>query len=255
MKDLYFMLQAQVPQIIHRTSRSQDIQLHLVSSKASALCSVGSPQLSLSEPSLSVHKQSIATSLHSLPFSVSATQHLGDASGSGFTDYELDEVLSPSKDHVISLNIPSDNVILLDFAEIHSTISASSWSSGLLNTSSSFILLCLEQSKFVAVSSKDAIHRISSINQSELGLAGATVASADLASQISQVKSKEGLKKCTSCRKPVRLMGFYWKYGYLFCAVHHYSDKHNCLFDYRNAGQNAIAKANPIIVAEKLNKI
>ncbi|KAF3678005.1 hypothetical protein FXO37_04575 [Capsicum annuum] len=37
--------------------------------------------------------------------------------------------------------------------------------------------------------------------------------------------------------------------------VHHYSDKHNCPFDYRNAGQNAIAKANPIVVAEKLNKI
>ncbi|PHU06237.1 hypothetical protein BC332_22726 [Capsicum chinense] len=38
-------------------------------------------------------------------------------------------------------------------------------------------------------------------------------------------------------------------------AVHHYSEKHNCPFDYRNAGQNAIAKANPIITTEKLNKI
>ncbi|PHT96743.1 Zinc finger A20 and AN1 domain-containing stress-associated protein 8 [Capsicum chinense] len=41
----------------------------------------------------------------------------------------------------------------------------------------------------------------------------------------------------------------------LALAVHDYSDKHNCPFDYRNAGQNAIAKANPIIIAEKLNKI
>ncbi|PHT29459.1 Zinc finger A20 and AN1 domain-containing stress-associated protein 8 [Capsicum baccatum] len=33
------------------------------------------------------------------------------------------------------------------------------------------------------------------------------------------------------------------------------ADKHNFSFDYRNAGQNAIEKANPIIIAEKLNKI
>ncbi|PHT27453.1 Zinc finger A20 and AN1 domain-containing stress-associated protein 8 [Capsicum baccatum] len=91
-------------------------------------------------------------------------------------------------------------------------------------------------------SSKDVIRRSSSSDESELALAGATVASADLASQISLVKSKEGLKKCTSCRKRVGLTGFSCKCGDLFCTVHHYSDKHNCLFDYRNAGQNAIAK-------------
>ncbi|PHT30618.1 Zinc finger A20 and AN1 domain-containing stress-associated protein 8 [Capsicum baccatum] len=33
------------------------------------------------------------------------------------------------------------------------------------------------------------------------------------------------------------------------------AEKHNFPFDYRNAGQNAIPKANPITVAEKLNKI
>ncbi|PHT67510.1 Zinc finger A20 and AN1 domain-containing stress-associated protein 8 [Capsicum annuum] len=84
---------------------------------------------------------------------------------------------------------------------------------------------------------------------------GVAVASADLASQISQVKSKEGLKKCTACRKLVGLTGFSCECGDLFCAVHHYSDKYNCPFDYRNAVQNAIGKANPIIVVEKLNKI
>ncbi|PHT30144.1 hypothetical protein CQW23_30252 [Capsicum baccatum] len=76
---------------------------------------------------ISVNKQSITTSLHSLPFSVSATQHLGAPSSSGFADCELDKVLCSSKDHVLSLNLSSDNVILLDFVEIHSTISAFSW--------------------------------------------------------------------------------------------------------------------------------
>jgi hypothetical protein len=38
-------------------------------------------------------------------------------------------------------------------------------------------------------------------------------------------------------------------------AIHHYPDKHNCSSDYRSAGQDAIAKANPIVKAEKLDEI
>ncbi|PHT97674.1 Zinc finger A20 and AN1 domain-containing stress-associated protein 8 [Capsicum chinense] len=117
------------------------------------------------------------------------------------------------------------------------------------------ILLKPENAKLAAASSKHVVRRSSSSDESEHALAGAAVASSDLVSQISQVKSKEGLKKWTACRKRVGLTGFICKCGDLFCAVHHYSDKYNCPFDYRNAGQNAIAKANPIIVAEKLNKI
>ncbi|PHT31101.1 hypothetical protein CQW23_27438 [Capsicum baccatum] len=117
------------------------------------------------------------------------------------------------------------------------------------------ILLKQEHAKLAAASSKDVVHRSSSSDESELAIAGSAVASADLASQISQVKPKEGLKKCTTCRKHVGLTGFSCKCGDLFNAVHHYSDEHNCPFDYRNAGQNVIAKANPIIVAKKLNKI
>ncbi|PHT29626.1 Zinc finger A20 and AN1 domain-containing stress-associated protein 8 [Capsicum baccatum] len=117
------------------------------------------------------------------------------------------------------------------------------------------ILLKQEHAKLAAASSKDVRRRSLSSDELKLALAGAAVASADLASQISQVKSKEGLKKCTTCRKRVGITGFICKCGDLFCAVHHYSEKHICSFDYRNAGQNTIAKANRIIVAEKLDKI
>ncbi|PHT97680.1 hypothetical protein BC332_33404 [Capsicum chinense] len=119
----------------------------------------------------------------------------------------------------------------------------------------SMILLKQEHAKLTAASGKDVVRRSSSSDESELTLAGAAVASADLAFQISQVKSKEGLRKCTACHKRVGLTGFSCKSGDLFCAVHHYSGKHNCPFDYRNAGKNATAKANPIIIAEKHNKI
>ncbi|KAE8725157.1 Zinc finger A20 and AN1 domain-containing stress-associated protein 8 [Hibiscus syriacus] len=48
---------------------------------------------------------------------------------------------------------------------------------------------------------------------------------------------------------------FNCKCGNLFCAAHRYSDKHECPFDYRAAGRDAIAKANPVVRAEKLDKI
>uniref|UniRef100_A0A5B6YXA7 Zinc finger A20 and AN1 domain-containing stress-associated protein 8 n=1 Tax=Davidia involucrata TaxID=16924 RepID=A0A5B6YXA7_DAVIN len=68
-------------------------------------------------------------------------------------------------------------------------------------------------------------------------------------------KVKEGPKRCNTCKKRVGLTGFDCRCGNLFCAVHRYSDKHDCPFDYRTAAQDAIAKANPVVKAEKLNKI
>ncbi|MED6168826.1 Zinc finger A20 and AN1 domain-containing stress-associated protein 8 [Stylosanthes scabra] len=73
--------------------------------------------------------------------------------------------------------------------------------------------------------------------------------------ESSEAKPKDGPKRCSSCNKRVGLTGFNCRCGSLFCSVHRYSDKHNCPFDYRIAGQDAIAKANPIVKAEKLDKI
>ncbi|KAK7261555.1 hypothetical protein RIF29_27869 [Crotalaria pallida] len=70
-----------------------------------------------------------------------------------------------------------------------------------------------------------------------------------------EAKPKEGPKRCSSCNKRVGLTGFNCRCGDLFCAVHRYSDKHNCPFDYRTAGRDAISKANPVVKAEKLDKI
>ncbi|KAK1412903.1 hypothetical protein QVD17_34498 [Tagetes erecta] len=66
---------------------------------------------------------------------------------------------------------------------------------------------------------------------------------------------KAGPSRCSTCRKRVGLTGFNCKCGNLFCSAHRYSDKHECPFDYRSAGRDAIAKANPVVKAEKLDKI
>lgn len=70
----------------------------------------------------------------------------------------------------------------------------------------------------------------------------------------SDVKVK-GPSRCATCRKRVGLTGFNCRCGNLFCASHRYSDKHDCPFDYRTAGRDAIAKANPVVKADKLDKI
>ncbi|XP_071737537.1 zinc finger A20 and AN1 domain-containing stress-associated protein 4-like [Rutidosis leptorrhynchoides] len=75
------------------------------------------------------------------------------------------------------------------------------------------------------------------------------------ASQVADAKPKVGPSRCSTCRKKVGLTGFNCKCGNLFCAAHRYSDKHECPFDYRGAGRDAIAKANPVVKAEKLDKI
>ncbi|GLT68926.1 hypothetical protein SLA2020_411180 [Shorea laevis] len=61
--------------------------------------------------------------------------------------------------------------------------------------------------------------------------------------------------RCSFCRKRVGLTGFKCRCGQTFCSQHRYSDKHECTFDYKSAGQDAIAKANPLVKAEKIDKI
>lgn len=68
-------------------------------------------------------------------------------------------------------------------------------------------------------------------------------------------KAKKGPNRCATCRKRVGLTGFNCRCGNMYCAVHRYSDKHDCQFDYRTAARDAIAKANPVVKAEKLDKI
>ncbi|KAG9343354.1 hypothetical protein JZ751_014335 [Albula glossodonta] len=61
--------------------------------------------------------------------------------------------------------------------------------------------------------------------------------------------------RCFTCRKKVGLTGFDCRCGNLFCAIHRYSDKHDCPFDYRGAATARLRKENPIVVAEKIQKL
>ncbi|XP_010545575.1 PREDICTED: zinc finger A20 and AN1 domain-containing stress-associated protein 2-like [Tarenaya hassleriana] len=70
-----------------------------------------------------------------------------------------------------------------------------------------------------------------------------------------EAKPKEGPSRCSTCNKRVGLTGFKCRCGILFCGSHRYADKHDCSFNYHAAAQEAIAKDNPVVKAEKLDKI
>uniref|UniRef100_A0AAZ1WZZ8 Zinc finger, AN1-type domain 5b n=2 Tax=Oreochromis aureus TaxID=47969 RepID=A0AAZ1WZZ8_OREAU len=61
--------------------------------------------------------------------------------------------------------------------------------------------------------------------------------------------------RCFMCRKKVGLTGFDCRCGNLFCGLHRYSDKHNCPYDYKAEAAAKIRKENPVIVAEKIQRI
>ncbi|XP_068608732.1 AN1-type zinc finger protein 5b [Brachionichthys hirsutus] len=61
--------------------------------------------------------------------------------------------------------------------------------------------------------------------------------------------------RCFMCRKKVGLTGFDCRCGNLFCGLHRYSDKHSCPYDYKAEAANKIRKENPVVMAEKIQRI
>lgn len=62
--------------------------------------------------------------------------------------------------------------------------------------------------------------------------------------------------RCSQCKKKLNITNTYnCRCGELFCAVHRYSEVHNCVFDYKQEGRKLLQQMNPLIAASKLPKI
>lgn len=66
---------------------------------------------------------------------------------------------------------------------------------------------------------------------------------------------KRVVNRCSGCRRKVGLTGFRCRCGELFCGEHRYSDRHDCSYDYKSAGRDAIARENPVIKAAKIVRV
>ncbi|KAJ6805701.1 putative zinc finger A20 and AN1 domain-containing stress-associated protein 8 [Iris pallida] len=131
------------------------------------------------------------------------------------------------------------------------------------------LVLNQEQAKFAASSIDSIVNGSNSSGKEPIAIGNVdvvvgpvepkTIVSESLGALASteggEAKPKEGPSRCNTCRKRVGLTGFNCRCGNLFCATHRYSDKHSCPFDYRTEARDAIAKANPVVKADKLDKI
>eukprot|EP00475_Leptophrys_vorax_P007864 TRINITY_DN149_c0_g1_i1.p1 TRINITY_DN149_c0_g1~~TRINITY_DN149_c0_g1_i1.p1 ORF type:complete len:117 (+),score=31.62 TRINITY_DN149_c0_g1_i1:130-480(+) len=74
--------------------------------------------------------------------------------------------------------------------------------------------------------------------------------------QVPAKKVQTKKDRCLTCNKKLRLaQQFSCKCEYVFCSEHRYADKHDCEFDFAGRAKELIAKANPTVVSDKLNRI
>lgn len=68
------------------------------------------------------------------------------------------------------------------------------------------------------------------------------------------VEKKVVSNRCLSCNKKLGLTGFKCKCDSFFCGTHRYPEKHDCTFEFKVPGREKIAKANPVIKADKIHR-
>ncbi|CAB4313642.1 unnamed protein product [Prunus armeniaca] len=72
---------------------------------------------------------------------------------------------------------------------------------------------------------------------------------------VEEAPAARQANKCMTCRRRVGLTGFKCRCGMTFCGTHRYPEQHACGFDFRSMGKEQIAKANPVVKGEKLQRI
>ncbi|XP_051922888.1 AN1-type zinc finger protein 5a isoform X1 [Hippocampus zosterae] len=87
------------------------------------------------------------------------------------------------------------------------------------------------------------------------GASSATPIASSSSDESKDDSSKPKKNRCFMCRKRVGLTGFDCRCGNLFCGIHRYSDKHNCPYDYKAEAAAKIRKENPMVVADKIQRI
>ncbi|XP_009765432.1 zinc finger A20 and AN1 domain-containing stress-associated protein 6-like [Nicotiana sylvestris] len=81
--------------------------------------------------------------------------------------------------------------------------------------------------------------------------------STDLVGRKAAMKRPREANRCCGigCRRKVGLLPFRCRCGEVFCSEHRYSDRHDCSYDYKAAGRDAIARENPVVKAAKILKV
>ena len=61
--------------------------------------------------------------------------------------------------------------------------------------------------------------------------------------------------RCAFCRKKLPPINFKCRCSYLFCSQHRLPEEHQCTYDHKAVGIRKLSEENPVIQAEKFNKL
>ncbi|XP_072228086.1 AN1-type zinc finger protein 5b isoform X3 [Leuresthes tenuis] len=73
--------------------------------------------------------------------------------------------------------------------------------------------------------------------------------------QLTEMSISSEEKGASGSKVEITEPGFDCRCGNLFCGIHRYSDKHNCPYDYKSEAAAKIRKENPMVVADKIQRI
>jgi hypothetical protein len=89
-----------------------------------------------------------------------------------------------------------------------------------------------------------------------VGEPSVAVAAIDAPAEVPQKKVQTKKDRCFTCNKKLRLaQQFNCKCEYVFCSEHRYADKHECEFDWSGKNKELLAKNNPAVISDRLNRI
>lgn len=114
--------------------------------------------------------------------------------------------------------------------------------------------MAVEKSLLASPSSSDAVSTaVEAVDLSASIVVKPAGVEASLAVGVVEERRQAG--RCSACRKKLGLTGFRCRCGATYCGTHRYPERHGCSFDFKAVGREAIAKANPLVKASKLEKI
>lgn len=117
---------------------------------------------------------------------------------------------------------------------------------------SSTAMLALNQSLVATSSSPSPSPSPSSSSSTTDPVSSAVIVTVN---QQGESQAKAKANRCVACRRRVGLTGFECRCGMTFCGSHRYPEQHGCTFDFKGLGREQIARANPIVKAQKLDMI
>ncbi|OWM78363.1 zinc finger A20 and AN1 domain-containing stress-associated protein 5 [Punica granatum] len=137
------------------------------------------------------------------------------------------------------------------------TASSSSSSSSVSSSSATISAVATASSSVLSFSAEKSPRSRSSRSPDRSGSSIVMIRKQVQASTAPETEStaRREVNRCSGCRRKVGLTGFRCRCGELFCADHRYSDRHDCSYDYKAAGREAIARENPVVKAAKIVRV